>query len=66
MIVTSNKNLSIYTNKSWFCEHRTEKVVVHYMNIKVGDLQQMVYQETAYGKFWMTDDEERHLSILSL
>ena len=36
------------------------------MALKVGDRQQMIYQVTDHGPFWMVDDEERCLSILSL
>ena len=66
VIAMTNKNLNLYTNESWGCEHRIEQVVVHYMTLKVGDRQQMVYQATGHGRFWMMDDEDRRLSILSL
>ena len=36
------------------------------MSLKVGDRKQMIYQVTDHGPFWMMDDEERRLSILSL
>ena len=39
---------------------------VHYMTLRVGGRQQMVYQATDHGSFWVMGDEERYLSILSL
>ena len=63
MIAVSNKNLKIYTDESSGCGHRIEKFVVRYMILKVGDRQQMVYQETDHGPFSMMDDEEYRLSF---
>ena len=66
VIALSNKNINIYNNESWGCDHRIERVVVHYTTLKVGDRQKMVSQATDHGPFWMMDDEERRLSIPSL
>ena len=66
LISISTNNLNIYNNKSWGYNHCIEQVVVHYMALKVGDLQQMLYQETYHGPFWIMDDKERHMSILNL
>ena len=66
MITLSTKNIEIYTNDSWGCNNHIDQVVVHYMTLKVGERKQIVYQETDHGPFWMRDDEECRLSILSL
>ena len=36
VIALSNKNVNIYTNESWGCNHRIKRVVVRYMTLKVG------------------------------
>ena len=51
VIALSNNNLNIYTNGSWGCDNCIKQVVVHCTNLKVGNRQQMVYQETDHGPF---------------
>ena len=36
------------------------------MTLEVVERQQMVYQAIGHGPFWMMDDEDRRLGILSL
>ena len=63
MIVPSNNTINIYTNESWVCDHRIKRVIFHYMTLRVGDQQQMVYQATDHGPFLMMNDEDLRLNI---